>query len=833
MRAIALTHCAVLALMLGIASRAAAQQRQTERRETQPDSVRIRQLLEDRFGRGFSNQELLERLRASGLTRGEVRARLQQMGYDPGLADEYFDLIESQGDSIPGDASREFIEALARVGLSTPDFPDIFSDSLFADSMMIDSMRLDSLRDRPREIEVFGLEFFRQGGGDAFDPTATGPVDPGYRLGPGDELVLVLTGDVEAAYDLSVSREGLLFVPDVGQVSVNGLTLAELHQVLYTRLGRVYSGISPGPEATTRFSVSIGRLRTNQVFLTGEVYAPGAYQVSAAGTAFNALYRAGGPTEYGSFRNVTVARAGGGSDVVDLYDYLIYGDGRSDVRIEHNDRVFVPPAGPQVRLEGSVKRPAIYEVKDTEGLRAVLAFAGGLGADAVATRILIDRILPPAERQPGVVRVLRDVDLTQLYQTEDEVPLQDGDVVTVFAVPADVRNRVWVTGEVRQPGKYEWAPGTTLDQVLARADGVTERAYDPRIHIYRLNEQNNTRNLVRAALNGPNGAATVPLIDGDSVVVLSRESLTNPQTVRIEGYVKEPGEYALATEMTLKDLILAARGFEQGAYVLEAEVSRAPNPLERTDTTARIVRIPLDAPAAVFEDGLDGAQIPIWAPETDEFVLRNGDRVFVRKAPGYDDPRQVTVTGQVLLPGRYVLETREERFDDLIRRSGGLTSQAYPGGIHVVRQGRIVAADLDRALASPTDRANILLESGDSIHVPAFDPTVVVTGAVNFDARVLHRPGEGLSYYINQAGGYTDAADKGRVTVRYPNGERSGVGRFLIFPRTPGIEPGSEIFVPTEPASERGFDVDQFLTRTLTVLSTAATLIIAISQLRN
>jgi protein involved in polysaccharide export with SLBB domain len=823
-------------LVLAMSADAGAQQRDTTRlRGNVPDSARVRQLLEQRFGRGFSNAELLERLRASGLTRSQVRTRLQQLGYDPGLADEYFDIIERRGEGMEGQAPRDFVEALARVGLATPGFPDLFADSLFPDSLFLDSMRVDSLdadstRRGRREIEVFGLAFFRlarEAG--AFEPAATGPVDPGYRLGPGDQVTLVLTGDVEDAYDLQVSREGLIFIPAVGQVSVNGLTLAQLEQVLFTRLGRVYSGISPGPEATTRFAVSLGRLRSNQVFITGDVALPGAYQVSASGTVFNALYRAGGPTEDGTFRNVQVSRAGGGTVTVDLYDYLVYGDGRSDVRIEHDDRIFVPPAGPQVRIEGSVKRPAIFEIRNGEGLRAALAFAGGLEADAVVSRIQIDRILPPGERQPGLVRVLRDVDLGELYRTEDEVALQDGDVVRVFTVSADIRNRVWLTGEVRQPGTYEWSPGLTLQEVLARAEGVTERAYVPRIHIYRLDEQDNTRSMVRVPLDAGN-VTPVPLLDRDSVVVLSREDLTNAQTVTIEGYVKEPGEYTLAQGMTLKDLILAARGFEFGAYVLEAEVSRIPNPLQRTDTTARIERIPLDAPSAVFENGAD-AGIPIWAPDSAEFPLRHGDRVFIRKAPGFDEPRDITLTGQVLLPGRYMLETREERLADLITRAGGLTEQAYAAGMHVVREGRVVAADLHRALVNPDDRNNILLEAGDSVHVPAFDPTVVVTGAVNFEARVLHRPGAGLSYYINQAGGYTDNADKGGVTVAYQNGERSAVTSFLLFGRTPRIEPGSEIFVPAEPEGQTGFNWDTFLTRTLTILSTGATLIIAISQL--
>ncbi|MGH7505568.1 MAG: SLBB domain-containing protein, partial [Longimicrobiales bacterium] len=814
-------------LLAASATDAAAQRRDTIRSGLiQPqDPAGLRSRIRQQLGPEITNDELLERLRESGVTRAELRTRLQQLGYDPGLADRYFDMIETGG-SMEGEAPQNFLDALTRVGLTTPGFPDLVSDSLMVDSLRVDSISLDAAA--LREIEVFGLEVFREAGRE-FEPVPFGPVDPGYRLGPGDEITLVLTGDVEAAYPLNVSREGLIFIPDVGQISVNGITLGQLEDVLYSRLGEVYSGISRSVEATTHFSVSIGRLRMNQVFLTGDVRRPGSYQVSAAATVFNALYRAGGPTEEGSFRNVTVSRGGDEPVVVDLYDYLLYGDGRSDVRIEQGDRIFVPPAGRQVRMEGQVQRPAIYEMRSGEGLRAAIAFAGGLEPDAVVSRVQIDRILPPGQREPGLVRVLRDVNLDTLLQGEAEVPLQDGDIVTVSAVSTEVRNRVWLTGEVRQPGTYEWSAGTTLEQILARAEGVTERAYQPRAHIYRLNEPDNTRRLLRAPLEGLSG--DVALADGDSIVILSRENLATDEVVYIEGYVKEPGEYVLAEGMTLKDLILAAQGFTHGAYVLEAEVSRLPDPLQRSDTTALVLRVALEAPRPVPGDG--NGNVPLWLPDSAELTLEHGDHVFVRKAPGYDSLREVSLTGQVMLPGRYVLESREERVTDLLARAGGVTGQAYAPGMHVVRGGRVVAADLNRALENPADRNNILLEAGDSIHVPAFDPTVIVTGQVNFEARVLHRPGAGMDYYVEQAGGYTDDADKERVTVTYQNGQRAAVGGFLFFDTSPRVEPGSAIFVPAEPATEQGFDWDQFLSRTLAVMSTAATVIIAVSQIRN
>lgn len=830
-----------LLLVLWLPTSGAAQQRDTTRRGQQVDTTQIRRMMQQRFGREVSNEELVEWLRQSGMTRAQVRARLQQLGYDPGLVDRYFDVIERGGEAARGNAPEHFINALSRLGLGVPgmgtDSTDMFLplDSLLVDTMAVDTLEADT-------IEVFGMRLFRGVRGE-FDPNVTGPVGPDYRLGPGDEIQLVLTGDVEDAYTLQVTREGFLYIPAVGQISVNGLTMGQLEDQLYVRLGRVYSGVSRSPEATTHFQVSLGRLRVNQVFVIGDVARPNAYQLSAAATVLSALYRAGGPKATGSFRSVEVVRVNGERHQVDLYDYLLYGDSRSDVRLEHGDRVFVPPVGSQVTVAGAVRRAAIFEVRGTEGVRDVLAFAGGLKPDALVKRVQIDRILPPEQREPGRVRVLRDVDLEALSTVGQDFSLQDGDIVVVFALSSELRNRVWITGEVREPGMFEWSTSATLWALIDRADGLSERAYTPRALIYRLNESDGTRRLIRSPLLAGEGGARqndVPLQDGDSVVVLSREQLVNPGTVVIEGYVKLPGEYALAHGMTLKDLILEAGGFVHGAWVLEAEVSRMPNPLLRTDTVAHVFRVPLQAQGGAPPPGegggqtasLNGSDIPIWFPDSAEVTLAHGDHVFIRKGPNYDNLREVWLTGQVMLPGRYVLQTRQERVSQLIARAGGLTREAYPPGMHVVRAGRIVAADLNRALRDPRDGNNVMLEAGDSVHVPAYDPMVEVQGAVNFEAKVLHRPGADLGYYINQAGGYTNIADRGRVTITYQNGERAAVSRFLLVGRSPRVQPGSTIFVPAKPEDERdGFNWDAFLTRTLTILSTTATLLIAVRQL--
>lgn len=799
---------------------------------TQVDTAVARRLAEQRLGRGVSQAEIMERLRQSGLTRAQARARLQQAGYDPGLADQYFNALESG--AVPmGDVDESFIEALGAIGVSTqgltllPDTlpPGVLDSLLLADSLTAEELAEDSAI---AESDVFGMELFRRTRTD-LRPLQFGPVGPSYRIGPGDQLYLALTGDVEQAYVIEVTREGSIFIPDAGQISVNGLTLAQLEDVLYQRLGRVYSGISRSPNATTRFSVSLGRLRANQVFITGDVRRPGSYDVSSVATAFNALYLAGGPAETGSFRAIEVLRGGERVGTLDLYRYLVYGDASADIRLENGDRLFVPPALTQVRVEGEVRRPAVYELLPGEGMRELLVFTGGPTANAVLRRIQVDRILPPSQRMPGRTRVLVDIDVAEL-EAGANPPLYDGDLVTVFTVDDELRNRMWITGAVRNPGMYEWRAGMTLSGLLERADGVSESAYLDRAHVYRMNWRDGTRSLMRVALEGDSATnpAQVMLADGDSIVIFDRRELANEQYVAIDGFVKEPGIVPMAAGMTLRDLVLAAGGFTHGAYTLEAEVSRLPNSLQRTDTVAHVFTVPLNAPAAASSNG--GGVPQSWQPLAGEFFLQHGDQVFIRKAPGYEAPRQVVISGEVQLPGRYALESRSERLTDLLRRAGGLTAESYPAGMHVIRRGTVVGADLEDALTRPESRANIALEAGDSIHVPRFDPMVTVRGAVMFDSRLLYRPGANLQYYINQAGGFAHNADEGRTNVTYANGQRETSRNFLLLRSTPDIAPGATIFVPEEPPQEGRTFIDSLGTF-LSIATTAATLLLAVQRI--
>ena len=794
---------------------ARAQQRPIERADSARAAAAARRLTPAQL-------QILERLRNSGLSREQVRQRLRDAGYDPNLADRYYDELTQPDTTQATSPSSRFtrplpppssslIGALRRIGVLQPD------DSL-ATALM---PRPDTLGPRPRpteinkkEPEVFGREVFAAS--TQFEPVLTGPVDPGYRLGPGDQMVLIVTGDVELAYELEVTREGFIVIPDVGQVVVNGLTMEQAKRRLNERLARVYSGMQLG---TTQADVTMGRLRNKLVYVIGEVEVPGAYQLNGAATVFSALYRAGGPSETGSFRNLELRRGDRVVARVDLYDYLMRGDKGADLAVEQGDVLFVPLAGPQVTITGAVRRPAIFETKSGEGLADVLRFAGGAEADAAIERIQVDRILPAAQRTPGHERVLVDVRLQDLNGAR-AVPVQDGDRVTISAISSERRNRVSVTGDVQRPGEYEYRPRMTALDLIQSANGLLPTAFTPTAHEIRLNPVDSSRVLVRVTINDTaavNYAGRVELADLDELVVFGRAKFANPQRVEVFGYVKQEGTYNYSAGMTVEDVILLAGGFKEGAAEAEVELARRVPRTGNSDSLAVVFRVPLNM------NGTNGTQT---------VRLQDGDQVFVRRLPGYAPLSTVEILGEVTYPGVYTVDSRNARLTDLLARAGGLTSEAYGRGLRLFRDGKPVGVDFKRAMSRPHSADDLLIEAGDRIEIPRLDPTVLVTGAVLFESRVRYEKGLSVQDYLARAGGVTEEGNASRAAVRYPNGELRTARRFLGVRDWPDVEPGSTITVPIE-SDRTPFDWGTFLTRAITALSGLATIWLTVDAVNN
>src|SRR2546425_2195661 len=345
----------------------------------QPTAAQVQQALQQQPGLG---DMVRSRISQSGLTADQIRSRLSASGYPSTLLDAY--LSQSAGPTalVPGSQELAALQALGLPALTNPALP---YDTGFVR--------------RPTRVpsEVFGVDVFQRTT-TQFLPLLAGPVPPDYKLGPGDNLVLILTGDVELTYSLPVTREGFVLIPQVGQVHVANLTLDQLRDVLYTRLGRVYSGVRRTANATTRFDVTVANVRANQVYVVGEVAQPGAYQISSLGTVFTALYAAGGGTQRAKLPGVEGRRLGQNVAPLDLYDYLLRGDTRNDIRLETGDVIFVPIHESRVRVSGAVLRPAVYETKAGETLADMITAAGGFRPDAALERVTVLRILGAPER---------------------------------------------------------------------------------------------------------------------------------------------------------------------------------------------------------------------------------------------------------------------------------------------------------------------------------------------------------------------------------------------------------------------------------------------------
>ena len=810
--------------------------------------------------------QLRQRIGGSGLSPDQVRARLRAQGYPDNLLDSY---IQGEGrgavgggdptgaagatgaPGMPGATSAsnpamptsDVFSALRELGIADSsdfDFPGdtgrtkrLRGDSLVTPfDTMLDSripqdmrgregrplspyeqylyLRSDSIQ-RDSGLKVFGMELFSGRNSSQFDANLAGPVDPSYRLGAGDRLVLILTGDVEQAYTLDVTREGFVVIPQVGQISVANLTLAQLEDLLYARLGRSYSGIRRGAGATTTFSISVARLRTNQVFVVGEVARPGSYRVSAAGSSLTALYAAGGPTMNGSLRAVQIRRNGRTVATIDLYDYLTRGDASRDARLLNGDIVFVPFHTGRVRVLGEVNRPGTYEAGTSGTLADIIRVAGGLRPTASRSRIQIERLTPARDRtQPGSDRAVLDVaDMTGAEIPA--LPLADGDIVRVLKVADRVRNRVTVRGNVFTPGTIGLSSGMKLSDALRKAGGLKPDTYLGQVLITRLNSDS-TRSQLRATLVDTLGVVVNDpvLQEEDEIRVFGRSEFRPVRFVAVTGAVRRAGRYPYHDGMTMRDLVLQAGGLIESALLTEAEIARMPV-TRASGLTASTMRVPLDS-SYLFERSPDGRYIgPPGLPgpgrSTGEVTLQAYDNLLILRQPDWDLQRTVFVGGEVKFPGSYTLVNKTERLSDVIARAGGLTTEAYADGVNFSRRrnriGRI-GVDLPAVLKDAREQDNIILFDGDSITIPRYDAVVRVDGAVNSPTALPYVRGRDMQYYIRAAGGGRLDADLPRTYVSQPNGRVDAVSRRFLFPDgQPTPRPGAVVTVPKRDRTER------------------------------
>jgi polysaccharide export outer membrane protein len=689
-----------------------------------------------------------------------------------------------------------------------------------ADSTRAQAAPMPAPASAPAKLPRFGRDLFRAIPA-TFAPVTYGPVSPEYRLGPGDELIVEVWGEVTYRDRHLVDRRGTILLRDAGALTVAGLTLEEVQREVNQRLARVLSGVKPKGGGSTFADVSLGRLRAIRVFVVGEAMRPGGYEVSSVSTIFQALYAAGGPSDIGSLRAVRLIRENREVARLDLYEYLIEGTRRGDESLRDGDSVFIPVADRTVAVSGEVRRPARFELLEGEGLSDALRFAGGLLPSARTDVAHLHRILPPQLRAAGQLpRVELDLPLqAQLDGQTQAVPLVDGDEIEVRPVSDLREGYVSVTGSVVRPGRYAYVAGMKLGDLLERAQGVWKDALLDRALLVRTRSDYSKESFEIPLGKVLAGEAPQELAPMDSLCVFSLREMQDRHRVEIHGEVHKPAIYEFYEGMSLRDLILLAGGLNDQAEALSAEISRVQTTQAASvDTLAEILHVPL---------GRDFTTL-----ESRPFLLQNHDNVFIRRLPYWELQRNVLVGGEVKFPGVYTLQQRDERLSSVLQRCGGLLPTAFPPGFRINRPtGSVgnIGLDLQRALEHPGGPDDIILVAGDQITIPPQPLSVKVIGRVGFPTSVVYAQGKGVGHYVDRAGGFADHADKGRTQIIYPNGLSRTVRRFWW---DPPVQPGSTIYVPDEDR-HGGVDWGDVLVKTTTVLSSLATIYLVIDRTRN
>ena len=664
-----------------------------------------------------------------------------------------------------------------------------------------------------------------------------------YQLGPGDEILVELYGASEESYQLQISRNGTIKVERLAPVYISGLSIAAAKRRLEARFSEIYTGLKAGSNDPSKvtLSISLQKARSVVVNITGQVVAPGTYTLSGFTSVLNALYAAGGPNQVGSYRSVRLVRGGRLHKEIDLYDFFVSGKIPS-VYLQDQDVLQVPAFSSQVELSGAFKTPGYFELKENETLSDVLDYSGGFLSDAYKERVFVNRVTG-FKRQSFTLETVKG---------SSEL-LQDGDVLTANLVRETLENSVSIEGEVYVPGTYSLESVTTLEELLAAANGLSLSALPTRATLFRSNY-----GVEASALSidlTDSTALGITLKNGDRLFIPSVEDLTDYGTVEVQGEVNAPGSFEFKKGMSLSDALILAKGFTATANGGAVTIYHPEINGESTTTTI-----------AVDENLVPERNIELSA----------NDLIVVRQIPGYKTIEKVTLEGFVKNQGVYALKGSDYRLFDLLQESGGFLEDAYLAGISVTRrvlssgtnqnaikkavesaasiaagyatkedikaaeaeqlaelesESIIIGIDGDKLMSSSGADAknNIVLKEGDIITVPKLDNTITVLGQVQQSAKLTYRPGLTVGGAIRAAGGLSDKARKSKVYVVYQNGSiksRRSTG-FGLVRLDPKLESGATVVVPEKLPREGGSALGEIVGYT----STLATLALLIKQL--
>ena len=687
----------------------------------------------------------------------------------------------------------------------------IYPDS----TMMFKKLLADQERKRNK---VFGRDIFNNKEL-SFEPNMNIATPQNYRLGPGDAVIIDIYGASQKTIESTVSPDGTVTIEGYGPVSVSGLTVAQANAKLRGTLGSRYS--------SSHIKLTVGQTKTIMVNVMGEVKAPGTYTLSAFATVFHALYMAGGTNDLGTLRNIKVYRNNRLVAVVDIYDYILNGKLTGNVRLADNDVIVVGPYDCLVNISGKVKRPMFYEMKKSESINSLLKYAGSFTGDAYKKSVRVNR---KTGREYAVYNV-EEFDFSSFR-------IEDGDSVTVDSILPRYANTVEVKGAVFRPGMYNLGEQVnSVRSLVEHAEGLTEDAFTNRAVMHRMKPDRSLEVIsvdIAGIMSGK--VADIPLKENDVLFIPTRQDKMTQRTITIRGEVQYPGTYKYADNETIEDFVLQAGGLTDKASTVNVSVSRRVSDAKAMTPDSLIAQtFTLSLKDGFVIDGTPG------------FTLMPFDEVYVRKSPAYSEQQNVAVEGEVMFAGKYTLTKRNSRISDLFKTAGGATDQAYIKGARLIRRaneneklrmeavlkmqreqqqknllqlaassngGNLqqvaenaknadlekfnvpseypVGIDLAAAIKNPGCDADVVLREGDRLVVPQYNGTVKINGAVMYANTVAYERGKGVSYYIDQAGGFASDAVKGKAYIIYMNGKVAKVGHGAK------VQPGCEIVVPAK-----------------------------------
>jgi protein involved in polysaccharide export with SLBB domain len=723
--------------------------------------------------------------------------------------------------------------------------------------LVLERNEQDLLRELDLIIEegfpVFGAMLFA-GTSQSFEPSLNVPTPVDYIFGPDDEVRIDIWGVSESEYRLTVDPDGNIRIPQVGPVRIGGLRYDEAKEIILRNLKRIYSGINlDNPEQGNVFAdVSLGNVRSINVSMIGEVRQPGTYTVSSLATVFNMLYAAGGPNRSGSWRSIQIIRGDTVVTEFDLYDLIVHANQRDNIRLKDQDIIKVQPYINRVRLQGEVKRPGLFEMKEGETLADLIQFTGGFSENAYKDRIVL-------HRTTNIQRSISDV----RWPEGGDIQLRNGDEIEINEIVDRYENRVRIEGAVYREGDFELTEGMMLTELLEKAEGVKEHAYLERGIIIRNRDNLMLESVPFSVIDILEGNADdIRLRRDDLVRISSIFDMQETFTIRVAGAVNSPDRFEYLEGMSLEDAIYLSNGLRDRAAAYRVEVAR------RVDDDE--VRSKVNQVAEVFQFEID--ENFQFRGNDNEFRLQPFDMVFVRTKPNYQDQLTVRIEGEVEYPGEYVLERRDARLTDLLEQAGGLSQYAFAEGASMTRILEVTAGDVaqggmdDRtalltglnlenvdlnrfetvndttftpvgirlgdAIQDPYGANDLRLQEGDIIRVPRQLQTVRVEGGVLSPVTMRYVPGRGLQSYIDAAGGTTDRGQRHRAYIVYSNGEVDRVRRFLRMRSNPSVEPGATIIVPEKPVSEQ-MSPQETVALASAVLNTTILLFTVIDRMRD